>query len=206
MFELNRESVVDGITANSLNVRINADSFTEVSPGVWAAMIIRQTTGNTSPNGRVAWLGKRDEQHHYFRDNKRFVAVTWNENYLIFASIGCKTKNQNRRTGIWWRNRADFMRMSWDCELVVKDVLGASHTIRIPRIPAQPGDDPGFRQESPSESGKVDYTIDSNSFKFKYDSKKGPGGEPSKPYKINFFRVRHEVRDEGFVGVRHTSI
>jgi hypothetical protein len=131
----------------------------------------------------------------YFRDNKRFVAVTWNENYLIFASVGSKTKNQSRSMGIWWRSKANYLKMDIDYIYSFKDAVGIVIDIPGPTRPVEDWND-----------GKIRYIVDWVTLKVKYGTKKGPGAEPAKPFKMKHFRVRHEVHANGSVGVLHTSL
>ena len=194
MYEPNKEDVVNRLSIHEIDGKIDYESFTEVAPGVWAGKVSRQAT-SSQPNGRIKWLGKRDEKHHYFRSDRRFVAVTWNENYLIFASVGSKTKNQNRNAGIWWRSNANYLRMDLDFIYSFKDPMGVVTDVPGPTEP-----------EIDRDKGKINFIVDWATMKAKYGTKKGPGAEPAKPFKMKYFRVRHEVHANGSIGVLHTSL
>lgn len=194
LFRIENSHIVENLSFEQVYSKTNYDSLTEIHNGIWAGKVSRQNSSFEANNGRLK-SGNRSEMHHFFNSNRRFAAVTWNENYFIFASVGTKTKNQNKNAGIWWRNKAEYLKMTINYHYIFKSGSGATLDIPVSGLVI-----------SENNSGKVKFIVDWATMKIKYHSKKGLGSEPPKPFKMKYFNVRHEVKDNNSVGIVHTSL
>jgi hypothetical protein len=46
--------------------------------------------------------------------DRRIKTKTWNQNYLIYTSVGLKTKTQKRISGIWWASESDELELGYE--------------------------------------------------------------------------------------------
>ncbi len=52
-------------------------------------------------------FGKTFVCRNYFDKKHRIKTEFWNQDYLIYQSVGIQTKTQRRRFGVWWASKSD---------------------------------------------------------------------------------------------------
>lgn len=76
---------------------------------------IKRSLGVCTVDDDSLWqqvFGEAETCHDYFADDRRAKTKFWNQNYLIFSSIGVAVKHQKRNWGIWdSSNATDYIEM-----------------------------------------------------------------------------------------------
>ena len=62
-------------------------------------------------NATIPWFGTTKICISKFNGKHRVKTKFWNQNYLVYRSIGINVKNQRKKLGIWWTRSTDEMRL-----------------------------------------------------------------------------------------------
>lgn len=78
---------------------------------------------------------KKSQKYKSGGKKRKFKGVSWNRNYLIYASLGAKSVHKTKKLGVYWKSRADVITLntnaSWIKSFDLLPFNNISQTLKV---------------------------------------------------------------------------